>query len=92
MSKAVEFIDFVRRTPTAFHAVSEISSMLDAAGFAQLTETEAWRLAPGGKYYVTRNGSALIAFCVPQRGCMEKKGARRYWPRPLFPVCGMRQS
>ena len=68
MSKAVEFIDFVRRTPTAFHAVSEISSMLDAAGFAQLTETEAWRLAPGGKYYVTRNGSALIAFCVPQRG------------------------
>ena len=68
MSKAVEFIDFVRRTPTAFHAVSEISSMLDAAGFAQLTETEAWRLVPGGKYYVTRNGSALIAFCVPQRG------------------------
>ena len=86
MSKAVEFIDFVRRTPTAFHAVSEISSMLDAAGFAQLTETEAWRLAPGGKYYVTRNGSALIAFCVPQRGFAPFQLIASHTDSPTFRI------
>lgn len=68
MKKAADFLEFVRCAPTAFHAVSELSKLLDEAGFLRLKETEAWQLAPGGKYYVTRNGSALIAFCVPEEG------------------------
>lgn len=68
MKKVADFLDFVRRAPTAFHAVSELSKLLDEAGFLRLKETDAWQLAPGGKYYVTRNGSALIAFCVPEEG------------------------
>lgn len=66
--QATDFIDFVRRTPTAFHAVSEMSRMLEEAGFARLNECEAWQLAPGGRYYLTRNGSALLALRVPEGG------------------------
>ena len=33
-----------------------------------LAETEIWELAPGGSYYVERNGSALIAFTIPTSG------------------------
>ena len=64
--QATDFIDFVRRAPTAFHAVSEMSRMLENAGFARLNECEAWQLAPGGRYYLTRNGSALLALRVPE--------------------------
>lgn len=66
--QATDFIDFVRRAPTAFHAVSEMSKMLEAAGYARLNECEAWQLAAGGRYYLTRNGSALLALRVPERG------------------------
>jgi aspartyl aminopeptidase len=37
-------------------------SMLAKAGFQQLSETAAWKTTPGGKYFVTRNGSSVVAF------------------------------
>ena len=61
------FLDFVRRSPTAFHAVSGIERVLEEAGYEPLSEAEAWRLKPGDRRYVTRNGSALIAFRVPEK-------------------------
>jgi aspartyl aminopeptidase len=42
---------------------------LAEAGFCELKEQEAWHLAAGGAYYVTRNNSSVIAFRVPQSGC-----------------------
>ncbi len=36
-------------------------------GFEVLSEKEYWKLVPGGKYLVTRNNSALIAFCIPEK-------------------------
>ena len=38
------------------------AELLRQAGFLPLSEGEDWRLAPGQGYYVTRNGSSLIAF------------------------------
>ena len=57
-----ELLDFLYRSPTAFHAVDSARTMLDAAGFIYLPEAEAWQLTPGGSYYTTRNGSSIIAF------------------------------
>ena len=68
MSEALGFIDFVRRSPTAFQAVGELSAMLEEAGYRQLQETERWEIVPGGKYYVTRNQSSVIAFRIPENG------------------------
>ena len=65
MDKNVQgMIDFVRNSPTAFHAVDSVQKML--SGFIPLREGERWHLEPGGKYYVTRNRSSLIAFVLPK--------------------------
>ncbi len=59
-------MDFLRRSPGCFHAVRNLAEMLEAAGFQRLQETDLWSLQPGGNYYVTRNGSSLIAFRLPE--------------------------
>lgn len=58
--------DFIEASPTAFHAVASMKRELDQAGYEPLLEGEVWRLRPSGRYYVIRNGSALIAFCIPK--------------------------
>ncbi len=47
---------------TAYHVVEWASRYLEENGFTRLYESEEWSLAQGGKYYVVRGGSALIAF------------------------------
>ena len=56
---------FIKESPTAFHAVREFAKMLGEAGFLELSEGAQWQLHPGCSYYVTRNGSSLIAFRLP---------------------------
>lgn len=53
---------FIRTSPTPFHAVSNMAQQLEGAGFTLLQETAAWQLNSTGRYYLTRNNSALIAF------------------------------
>ena len=60
-----ELIEFIRRSPSPFHAVAEVRRRLDAAGFSYLDEGDAWHVEPGGSYYTTRNGSSLVAFSIP---------------------------
>lgn len=52
--------------PTIFHAVATFSRRLDDHGFTKLSERDVWtsKLKRGGKYYCTRNDSALIAFKI----------------------------
>ena len=57
-------LDFIDRSPTPFHAVQEITSTLSNKGFIEIKETDAWRLKPNGRYFLTRNDSSLIAFVV----------------------------
>jgi len=59
---------YIQASPTPFHAVSEMRALLDKAGFTSLKEGDEWSLDVGGKYYVTRNGSSLIAFTLPATG------------------------
>jgi aspartyl aminopeptidase len=55
---------FLDASPTPFHAVSEMSNLLRDAGFSELSESDDWSLVVGGKHFVTRNESSLIAFIV----------------------------
>ena len=59
-------LDFISRCPTAYHTAAQVAARLEAAGFAPLQEGEKWDLTPGKGYYVTRNGSSLIAFRAPE--------------------------
>lgn len=55
---------FLARATTPFHAVKEMTRELIDAGFTAVSESEDWQLVAGGKYYLQRNSSSLIAFIV----------------------------
>jgi aspartyl aminopeptidase len=63
---ALKFLKYSDASPTPFHAVATSVRMLEEAGFKRLTESAVWDggVEKGGKYYFTRNESALIAFVV----------------------------
>ncbi|HAN51800.1 MAG TPA: M18 family aminopeptidase, partial [Pseudomonas sp.] len=55
-------IDYLKASPTPFHATASLAQTLQAAGYKALDEREPWHTEAGGRYYVTRNDSAIIAF------------------------------
>jgi len=57
---------FINDSPTAFHAVANMRIRLHDAGAVELFENEAWDIQANQIYYVARNGSALIAFSIPE--------------------------
>jgi aspartyl aminopeptidase len=61
---AEDFITFVNASPSPFHAVAESRKRLEAAGFKALSERDAFAISQNGKYYFTRNQSAIVAFAV----------------------------
>ncbi|RDL40589.1 Zn-dependent exopeptidase [Venustampulla echinocandica] len=68
-AKAPDFIDFVNASPTPYHAVHSAIQRLSAAGFEEIKERDSWSstLVPGGKYYLTRNGSSIVAFGIGKK-------------------------
>ena len=57
---------FIEKSPTPFHVIDNMKQELEEQGYKQLLEREEWKLEQGGKYYVIRNGSAMVAFRVPK--------------------------
>lgn len=57
---------FIEKSPTPFHVIDNMKQELAEQGYKQLLEREEWKLEQGGKYYVIRNGSAMVAFRVPK--------------------------
>ena len=58
-------MDFLDASHSVYHAVAYISNILDQAGYTRLPEGDDWTLEDGGKYYITRNMSTVIAFRIP---------------------------
>ncbi|RYP57421.1 hypothetical protein DL770_010679 [Monosporascus sp. CRB-9-2] len=65
-NSALDFLDFVNSSPTPYHAVQSSIARLEKAGFTSIKERDNWSstLRPGGKYYMTRNGSTIVAFAI----------------------------
>ena len=60
-------LDFIGQSPSAFHVIDNFKTLLNKEGYLELREAEKWQLKPGGKYFVTRNGSSMIAFRLPRK-------------------------
>ena len=60
-------LDFIKKSPSAFHAVEEIKKILIKEGFIPLNEGKPFELVKGKNYFVTRNQSSIIAFKVGSR-------------------------
>ncbi len=59
-----ELLQYLETSYTAYQAVENARELLLSLGFAELKESDIWDISAGGKYFVVRNGSALIAFAV----------------------------
>lgn len=60
-----KLLTFLENSPTSFHAVENMAARLRGEGFEELKEADCWSIEAGGRYFVTRNMSSLIAFRVP---------------------------
>lgn len=57
-----ELFEFIKKSPSAFHTVDTVKNELLEAGYTELFEENLWNVSDGGKYFVTRNGTSIIAF------------------------------
>ena len=58
-------MDFLDASRSVYHATAYLADTLTQAGYTRLEEKDQWELAPGGKYFLTRGGTAVIAFRIP---------------------------
>lgn len=61
-----DFISYLDKSPTAWHAVEQASQRLQEVSFEELSEGERWNIKPGQRYFTTKNGSSLCAFITPK--------------------------
>lgn len=61
--KLLEFLD---ASPSCYHAVAYLAQALEKEGYQKLLEHQVWNLNPGGKYFVIRGDSSLLAFRIPK--------------------------
>ncbi len=66
MENIKKFQEFLDASVSSYHAIANLAAMLEEAEYTRLYEQESWELVPGGKYYLIRGGTALIAFRIPQ--------------------------
>lgn len=81
-----DFIDFLKNSPTAYHAAEEAAKRLRAKGFFELSEKEAWHLRPASRYFVKRRGSSLFAFVTPEKAPLSALVAAAHSDSPALKV------
>lgn len=81
-----DLIHFIAKSPSTFHAVRGIKAALLYAGFTEIREEDTWQIEKGGKYVVIRNGSALMAFTVPQEGAEAFHITASHCDSPTFKI------
>lgn len=60
----LDFLSFLQRAVSPFHAVQAGAELLHEAGFVELDPREAWHLQPGKSYLVRVFDSTLVAFRI----------------------------
>ena len=81
-----EMIDFIQDSPCSFLAVANVKENLDKKGFSCLDNKDKWEIKKGGKYYITRNESSLIAFVVGQNAKEGFRGIGSHTDSPSFMI------
>ena len=84
MDRLEQFLNFAEQSPTAFHAAANFRETLMEKGFRELKETDPWLVDAGGRYFVMRNDSAIIAFEVPETGFSSFRIAAAHGDSPAF--------
>ena len=78
--------DFLDSAHSVYHAADYLAKTLEAAGYTRIFEHSKWSLTPGGKYYLVRGGTAVIAFRVPAGKARGFMMSASHADRPTFKV------
>lgn len=68
-------LKYLNNSPAACYAVENAADILRNNGFTQLKETEEWNLQEGGRYFLTKNRSTMLAFVIGE-GNLAQEGCR----------------
>ncbi|MCX7087324.1 MAG: M18 family aminopeptidase, partial [Methylococcales bacterium] len=66
-----QLLNFIDASPSPWHAVESIKQWLVGFQFQPLLETDKWSLDIGGRYFVIRDDSSIIAFVVGNKSIAE---------------------
>lgn len=83
---AEQLLAFIEKSPSCFHAIKNMKDILLAEGFAQLREEDKWEIVNGGKYFVTRNDSSIVAFTIPETGAFGYRIMASHSDSPTFKI------
>ncbi len=84
--KTKAFMSFLDASHSVYHAAQNLTNLLIEAGYTQLSEGEKWSLTPGGKYFLTRGGTAVIAFRIPNGQVKGFAMSASHSDRPTFKI------
>ena len=85
-NRITAMMEYLDASVSVFHAVANLEKELVSAGYNRLLENEKWEIIPGGKYYLTRGGSAIAAFRVPEETPVGFMMSASHSDRPTFKV------
>lgn len=83
---AEQLLAFIEKSPSCFHAIKNMKDILLAEGFAELREEDKWEIVNGGKYFVTRNDSSIVAFTIPETGAFGYRIMASHSDSPTFKI------
>lgn len=84
--KTKALMAFLDASHSGYHAAAYLAETLENAGYTRIFEGEKWDLIPGGKYYLIRGGTAVMAFRIPQAAPKGFLMSASHSDRPTFKV------
>ena len=85
-NRTEKLLAFLDASPSVYHAAANLEAQLQAAGYVRLCEGQDWALEEGGKYYLTRGGSAVLAFRIPREKPLGFMMSASHSDRPTFKI------
>ena len=61
---AKKILNYIKNSPSPYHAVNTIKKQLLANNYTELNENEKWDLEPGKNYFTIRNNTSIVAFSL----------------------------
>ncbi len=86
MSDIKNLQNFLDNSHSSYHAAANLAALLTEAGYTRLSEKESWDLVPGGKYFLVRGGTAVMAFRIPEGEVTGFMMSASHSDRPTFKV------
>ena len=81
-----ELMKYLNSAHSVYHAVEGLRSQLEDKGYERLHEGAVWELTAGGKYYLTRGGTSILAFRIPEKTPTGFLMSASHADRPTFKV------